>query len=182
MHSHTLQHWRALAGNYRDHSMWNAQTPDSCSLRIFTNELHYVQFFKFFIYQNHEDMLLPLPYNRNNSFYLVSLFNNTECLLYPRMPELSNMKWRETVQASGDSEAASTHAFTPCSPREGWWVSAALCLRPRLPWWLSSKGPACQHRRCGLNPWAGKMPWRRKWIPIPVLLPEKCHGQRSLVG
>ena len=26
------------------------------------------------------------------------------------------------------------------------------------------------------------MPWRRKWQPTPVLLPGKCHGQRSLVG
>ena len=25
-------------------------------------------------------------------------------------------------------------------------------------------------------------PWRRKWQPIPVLLPGKSHGQRSLVG
>ena len=25
-------------------------------------------------------------------------------------------------------------------------------------------------------------PWRRKWQPIPVLLPGKFHGQRSLVG
>ena len=24
--------------------------------------------------------------------------------------------------------------------------------------------------------------WRRKWQPTPVLLPEKFHGQRSLVG
>ena len=26
------------------------------------------------------------------------------------------------------------------------------------------------------------IPWRRKWHPIPVLLPGKFHGQRSLVG
>ena len=26
------------------------------------------------------------------------------------------------------------------------------------------------------------MPWRRKWQPIPVFLPGKSHGQRSLVG
>ena len=26
------------------------------------------------------------------------------------------------------------------------------------------------------------MHWRRKWQPTPVLLPEKSHGQRSLVG
>ena len=26
------------------------------------------------------------------------------------------------------------------------------------------------------------MPWRKKWQLSPVFLPEKCHGQRSLVG
>ena len=28
----------------------------------------------------------------------------------------------------------------------------------------------------------GKIPWRRKWQPTPVLLAGKSHGQRSLVG
>ena len=32
------------------------------------------------------------------------------------------------------------------------------------------------------NPWVRKIPWRRKWQPIPVLLLKKFHGQRSLVG
>ena len=32
------------------------------------------------------------------------------------------------------------------------------------------------------NMW-GKIPWRRKWQPTPVLLPGKFHGwRRSLVG
>jgi len=31
------------------------------------------------------------------------------------------------------------------------------------------------------DPWVGKIPWRRKWQPIPVLLPGKFHGQRRLV-
>ena len=31
------------------------------------------------------------------------------------------------------------------------------------------------------NPWLGKIPWRRKWQPIPVLL-GKSHRQRSLVA
>ena len=26
------------------------------------------------------------------------------------------------------------------------------------------------------------LPWRRAWLPTPVFLPEKCHGQRSLAG
>ena len=25
-------------------------------------------------------------------------------------------------------------------------------------------------------------PWRREWLPIPVLLPGEFHGQWSLVG
>ena len=27
-----------------------------------------------------------------------------------------------------------------------------------------------------------RCPWSRKWQPTPVFLPEKLHGQRSLVG
>ena len=34
----------------------------------------------------------------------------------------------------------------------------------------------------GLNPWGGTIPWRRAWLPTPVFLPGKSHGQRSLVG
>ena len=33
-----------------------------------------------------------------------------------------------------------------------------------------------------VNPWIGKIPWRRKWQPTPVFLPGESHGQRSLVG
>ena len=34
----------------------------------------------------------------------------------------------------------------------------------------------------GFDPWVGKIPWRRKWQPTPVLLPGKSHGQRNQVG
>ena len=51
-----------------------------------------------------------------------------------------------------------------------------------LPWLFSGKEPACQCRRCGFNPWVGKIPWRRKWQPAPVFLPGKSHRQRSLAG
>jgi len=37
-----------------------------------------------------------------------------------------------------------------------------------------------RHRRHGLDLWAGKIPWSRKWQPTPVFLPGKSHGQRSL--
>ena len=28
----------------------------------------------------------------------------------------------------------------------------------------------------------GKVPWRRKWLPTPVFLPGKFHGERVLAG
>ena len=45
-----------------------------------------------------------------------------------------------------------------------------------FPWWLISGNEP------GFYPWVGKIPWRREWLYIPVLLPGKFHGQRSLVG
>ena len=55
------------------------------------------------------------------------------------------------------------------------WVSQGLC----------GNEFTCQYRRYrrqGFDPWVRKIPWERKWQPIPVLLPGKSHGQRSLVG
>ena len=49
----------------------------------------------------------------------------------------------------------------------------------------SGKEPSCQCRICKrpwFNPWVGKIPWRRKWQPTPVLLLGESHGGRSLVG
>ena len=40
-----------------------------------------------------------------------------------------------------------------------------------LPRWLSAKEPACRCRRCkrcGVDPWVGKAPWRRAWQPTSV--------------
>ena len=51
--------------------------------------------------------------------------------------------------------------------------------------WLSGKESVCQCRRCKrfrFDPWVWKIPWRRKWEPIPASLPGKSHGQRNLVG
>ena len=39
-----------------------------------------------------------------------------------------------------------------------------------------------QCRRSGFNPWVGKIPWRREWLPTPVFVPGAFHGQRSLAG
>ena len=48
------------------------------------------------------------------------------------------------------------------------WASLLTQMVPNLP---------AMH---GLNPWVGKIPWRRAWQPTPVFLPGELHGQRSL--
>ena len=79
--------------------------------------------------------------------------------------------------------------------KKGWWqcvqdnfslriimrfLIRSLMCSGELPWWLSAKESACQCKRHGFNPWAEKIPWRRKWLPTPVFLPGKSHRQRSL--
>ena len=57
-----------------------------------------------------------------------------------------------------------------------------LCIEG-LPRGYKGKGSACpcrRHKRCEFDPWARKLPWRRKWQPTPVFLSGKFHGQRSL--
>ena len=54
-----------------------------------------------------------------------------------------------------------------------------------FPGGASGKEPTCQcrtHKRLGLDPWVGKIPWRRARQPTLVFLPGESHGQRSLVG
>ena len=48
-----------------------------------------------------------------------------------------------------------------------------------------NKKPACQHRkrkRCGLDPWVRKIPWRRACNILQYSCLENPHGQRSLAG
>ena len=54
-----------------------------------------------------------------------------------------------------------------------------------FPGGASGKESTCQcrrHKRCGFNPWVGKIPWSRKWQPTPVFLPGEFHGQGRLAG
>ena len=62
-------------------------------------------------------------------------------------------------------------------------ISAMIILG--FPGGSEVKAAACfclQCKRPGFHPWVGKIPWRRKWQPTPVLLPGKSHWRRSLVG
>ena len=50
-----------------------------------------------------------------------------------------------------------------------------------LPRGLSGKESACQYRRCGFDPWVGKILWRRDRLPTPVFLasPGGSAGKES---
>ena len=69
-------------------------------------------------------------------------------------------------------------------------IVCSILTRPSAPFHImycgaSGKEPTCQCRRwkrCRLDPWVGKIPWRRARQPTPVLLPGESHGQKSLVG
>ena len=63
-------------------------------------------------------------------------------------------------------------------------LSAPTCSRPP-PTHASARDSWTGHRQCRIcrfNSWIRKMPWRKKWQPSPVFLPEKSHGHRSLAG
>ena len=49
-------------------------------------------------------------------------------------------------------------------------------------WWLRQQRICLQCKRPKFDPWARKIPWRRKWQPTPVFLAGEFHGQRSLAG
>ena len=62
---------------------------------------------------------------------------------------------------------------------EEWYFNIMLAIGEGLTWWLSSILPSRTGR---FDPWVRKIPWRRKWQSITVLLRGKSHGQRSLAG
>ena len=54
------------------------------------------------------------------------------------------------------------------------------------PKYKETKKPNCHFWRAWsknkVDPWVGKIPWKRKWQPTLVFLPGKSHGHRSLEG
>ena len=54
-----------------------------------------------------------------------------------------------------------------------------------FPGGASGKEPACQckrRRRRALDPWVGKIPWRRPWQPIPAFLLGKISWTEEPIG
>ena len=62
------------------------------------------------------------------------------------------------------------------------WISCIVMDFPDGSVGKESGYNARRYRRRGFSPWVGKILLRKKQQPTPVFLPEKSHGQRSLVG
>ena len=49
----------------------------------------------------------------------------------------------------------------------------------------NKRGKECNYqsrrrKRCELDPWIGKIPWKKAWQPTPIFLPGESHGQKIL--
>ena len=54
-----------------------------------------------------------------------------------------------------------------------------LYIQTSFPGGSGDKSICLQCGRHGFNPWVGKIPWRSKWQPTPVLLPGKLIRQQT---
>ena len=60
-----------------------------------------------------------------------------------------------------------------------WWGSLYHYVRASLVAQMVKNLSAVQET--GFDPWVGKIPWRREWLPTPVFLPGEFHEQGSFV-
>ena len=113
------------------------------------------------------------PY-RHSSFLLCSALGQTLC--FYKLKVWGNPVSSKSISAS--FPIAFSHFVSVCR------ILVNLTVFQRVfPRWRSGKESPWQCRRCRSDPWVGsKIPWRRKWQPIPVFFPGKVHGQRNLVG
>ena len=82
--------------------------------------------------------------------------------------------WTQNMPLESDHSVYCFYSKSPCN------------LNTRgFPGGASDKELTCQCKRVKryvLDPWMGKIPWRRSWQPTPVFLSGESHRQRSLVG
>ena len=106
-------------------------------------------------------------------WYFLGLTDNavkSRCLLsrQPRDSDLTGMRWDPPpafLRSISNKSDEHQRGFLGGSVSKESTCNAGDCL---------------QCRRPGFDPWVGKIPWRRRWLPTPVFLPGKSHGQRSL--
>ena len=116
-------------------------------------------------------------------FYTIHhLFWKVQKIINLQVETMGRVPSQQEPEVSGRGLPASPHSQTclrnppspspqtePCSDWGHWLRSAedrSLILRGLI--WK--------------DPWVRKISWRRKWLQIPIFLPGKSQGQKSLVG
>ena len=100
-------------------------------------------------------------------------------------PEVEALKSNEVLKRQQQKFGGGCSSYWLTSLPKTCVFSIYLIRTLGFPVGARGKEPAQQcrrHKRHGFFPWAGKIPWRRKWQPTPVFLPGESHGQRRLAG
>lgn len=95
----------------------------------------------------------------------------------------SRCKGRGHLEQSGTAQglcSASQHQAAAALKRIAC-ISALPAVYPELPMAHSGKECTCSAGP-GFSPWVGKVPWRKKWPPIPVFWPGIPMVRRALEG
>ena len=82
-----------------------------------------------------------------------------------------------TVTSSRDLDITTRVLILEIGGFRGMWESWAS----QVAQWSKILTQCRRRRRHIIDPWVGKIPWRRKWQLTPVFLPGESQGQRSLV-
>ena len=93
--------------------------------------------------------------------------------------------WQAIVH--GGARVGHDIATTPpprliCSWQTGKFLLHLICSSSWQTWFQVNNCQCREYKRCGFDPWVGKLPRKRKWQHTPVFLPGKSHGQRSQAG
>ena len=130
---------------------------------------------------------------RESASELDKTFIHTMCL-----PTLATYLYLETLLITSRRGPSPIKVMKDRHRTRGWAAVSDSCTKTKT--WLAmepsismygasqeaQKYSIClqcrRRKRHGFDPWVGKIPCRRNWQPIPVFLPEKSHGQRSLAG
>ena len=93
--------------------------------------------------------------------------------------EHSVRRWlsQDLNPGSTSLQGPSSRSVPPCPFHQVscFWASQVALVVKSLP---ANAGDE-RDKRCGLDSWVGKIPWRRAWQPTPVSLPGESRGQRS---
>ena len=117
------------------------------------------------------------------------VFMGTKHIFKNKNGKIPSFKFWPSVSRFVSGDTVSSSLSRICEPAPAFYSDfpgISIASSPDgFPRWLSVKEATCQcrrHRRCGFNPWVGKIPWKRKWQPTPVFLLGRVHGQRSPAG